>query len=102
MRKSIIRLATTDGDGTPVQAKAAILRELAERLDRPNSFAKGQIIAASRTGCFPTMASLAIVTAVLPTPVFDLTETSSASPYFQGALTLVLGITKVHARPAFR
>jgi hypothetical protein len=32
------------------------------------------------------------VTAVLQTVLFDLSETSAASPYFQEALTLVIGI----------
>jgi hypothetical protein len=45
MGKPILGLAATGGDGTPVQAMAAILKELAERLDAPNSFGKGQIVA---------------------------------------------------------
>ena len=45
MGKPILGLAATGGDGTPVQAMAAILKELAERLDTPNSFGKGQIVA---------------------------------------------------------
>lgn len=95
MRKPILGLAATGGDGTPVQAMAAILKELAERLDAPNSFAKGQIVGwkpGLKNRMFPEYGEPAIVTAVLPTPVFDLTEASAASPYFQEALTLVIGI----------
>ncbi len=78
-----------------MQAMAAILKELAERLDLPNSFAKGQIVTwkpGLKNRMFPDYNEPAIVTAVLPTPIFDLTETSAASPYFQEALTLVIGI----------
>lgn len=95
MQNPTIRLAVTGGNGTPMQAMAAILKELAERLDSPNSFAKGQIVTwkpGLKNRMFPDYNEPAIVTAVLPTPIFDLTETSAASPYFQEALTLVIGI----------
>ena len=95
MRKPILGLAATGGYGTPVQAMAAILKELAERLDVPNSFEKGQIVSwkpGLKNRMFPEDGEPAIVTSVLPTPVFDLTETSAASPYFQEALTLVIGV----------
>ena len=78
-----------------MQAMAAILKELAERLDVPNSFAKGQIVTwkpGLKNRMFPNYGEPAIVTAVLPTPIFDPTETSAASPYFHEALTLVIGI----------
>jgi hypothetical protein len=94
-KKPTIGLVATDGRATPHEAIAAKLKELAERLDGPNSFAKGQIVAwkpGLKNRMFPEYGEPAIVTAVLPTPVFDLTETSSASPYFQEALTLVIGI----------
>jgi hypothetical protein len=95
MRKPTVRLATTGGAGTPMEAMAAKLKELARRLDMPNSFEKGQIVAwkaGLKNRMFPDYGEPAIVTAVLPTPVFDAAETSSASPYFQEALTLVIGV----------
>jgi hypothetical protein len=88
-------LAATGDAGTPMQATTAILKELAERLDVPNSFTKGQIVTwklGLKNRVFPDYGEPAIVTAILPTPTFDLTETSAASPYFQEALTLVIGI----------
>ena len=78
-----------------MEAMAAILKELAERLDVPNSFAKGQFVSwkpGLKNRMFPDYGEPAIVITVLPTPVFDLSETSAASPYFQEALTLVIGI----------
>jgi hypothetical protein len=33
----------------------------------------------------------AIVTAVLPSPIFDPSEVAAASPYFQEPLTLIIG-----------
>ena len=72
-----------------MEAMAAKLKELAGRLDVPNSFEKGQIVAwkpGLKNRMFPEDGEPAIVTSVLPTPVFDLTETSAASPYFQEAL----------------
>jgi hypothetical protein len=95
MGKPIIRLATTGGVGSPMEAMAAKLKELAGRLDVPNSFEKGQIVAwkpGLKNRMFPEDGEPAIVTSVLPTPVFDLTETSAASPYFQEALSLVIGV----------
>jgi hypothetical protein len=95
MRKPVIRLAATGGEGSPMEAMAAILKELAERLDVPNSFEKGQIVSwkpGLKNRMFPEYGEPAIVTSLLQTPVFDLSETSAASPYFHEALTLVIGI----------
>ena len=95
MGKPIIRLAATGGLGTPMEAMAAKLKELAGRLDAPSFFERGQIVSwkpGLKNRMFPDYGEPAIVTNVLPTPIFDLTETSAASPYFQEALTLVIGI----------
>ena len=81
MRRPTIGLVATDRRATPHEAIATKLKELAERLDSPKSFAKGQIVAwkpGLKNRMFPEYGEPAIVTAVLPTPVFDLTETSSA------------------------
>jgi len=40
----------------------------------------------------PRYGEPAIVTAVLPAPVYDPDEASSASPYFQEPLSIVVGV----------
>ena len=40
---------------------------------------------------FPDYGEPAIVTAVLPNPVFHPSETAAAGPYFQEPLTLIIG-----------
>jgi hypothetical protein len=42
MRKPTVRLATTGGAATPMEATGTKLKELARRLDMPNSFEKGK------------------------------------------------------------
>jgi hypothetical protein len=65
--------------------------ELAERMDQFHSFGKGQFV---KNRKFPDYGEPAIVTAVLPTPIFDPGEITAASPYFQEPLSFVLGIYK--------
>jgi hypothetical protein len=70
------------------------LEELASRLDKVNVFTKGQIVKwkpGLKNRRFPDYGEPAIVTAVLPDPIFDPSEDASASPYFQEPLTVVIG-----------
>ena len=89
-----IRLATAEASA-PEEALMEKLKELAERLDERHSFVKGQFVqwkAGLKNRKFPDYGEPAIVTAVLPAPIFDPSESSAASPYFQEPLTLVIGM----------
>lgn len=71
------------------------LKELASRLHQPSDFARGQFVRwkpGLKNRASPDYDEPAIVTDVLPTPVFDLTEASAGSPYFHEPLTLVIGV----------
>ncbi len=92
-----IRLATASDAPAPMQAMAAKLKALYDRLDAPSSFAKGQLVVwkpGLKNRMAPDYGEPAIVSAVLSAPVFDASETSAASPYFQEPLTLVIGIRR--------
>jgi hypothetical protein len=63
-------------------------------LDHFHAFAKGQFISWNpglKNRKFPDYGEPAIVTAVLPIPIFDSSEIAAASPYFQEPLTLIIG-----------
>jgi len=89
-----IHLADNPQAGTPAELCCHKLKELADRLDQFHAFAKGQFVK-WKTGLknrkFPDYGEPAIVSAVLPSPVFDPSETAAASPYFQEPLTLIIG-----------
>ena len=89
-----LRLAADADETAPTQALKAKLRELTERLGEHNVFVVGQFVMwkpGLKNRKIPEYGEPAIVTAVLATPVFDPSEASAASPYFQEALTLVIG-----------
>lgn len=91
---SAIRLADETQTENPVTIQKQKLRMLAERIDSHNSFIKGQFVQwkpGLKNRKFPENGEPAIVTAVLPMPIFDPAETSAASPYFAEPLTLVIG-----------
>ena len=91
---SAIRLADETLTENPVTIQKQKLRMLAERIDSHNSFIKGQFVQwkpGLKNRKFPENGEPAIVTAVLPMPIFDPAETSAASPYFAEPLTLVIG-----------
>jgi hypothetical protein len=95
MRSSTTIRLVTASDPATMQGMAAKLTALAERLDTPNSFEKGQIVfwkPGLRNRAFPEYGEAVIVRAVLPRPVFDKSVDCAASPYFQEPLTLVIGI----------
>jgi hypothetical protein len=70
------------------------IKELFDRLHRPNRFAKGQLVKwkpGLRNKAFPDYGEPAIVMAVLADAVFDASENSAASPYFREPLTIIIG-----------
>jgi hypothetical protein len=82
---------------SPTELHQYKLKELAERLDQFHSFAKGQFVKwkpGLKNRKFPDYGEPAIVTAVLPSAIFDPGEATAGSPYFQEPLSLVLGIFK--------
>ncbi|MBV1700607.1 MAG: hypothetical protein KGQ46_02160 [Hyphomicrobiales bacterium] len=92
-----IRLADGPLADNPVEIHKRMLSELAGRLDHNNVFSKGQFVMwkpGLKNRKFPDYGEPVIVTAVLPTPMFDPSENAAASPYFQEPLTLVIGLVR--------
>ena len=90
-----IRLADGPGSEDPAEARKEMLKELASRLDQHHVFAKGQIVvwkAGLKNKLRPDYGEPAIITGIYPSPVYDQTEVSSASPYFHEPLSLVIGV----------
>ena|SRR5271157_4253060 len=90
-----IRLADGPASDDPAEARKRMLKELAGRLDQHHAFAKGQSVvwkAGLKHKVLPDYGEPAIVTGVYPSPIYDQTEGSSASPYFQEPLSLVIGV----------
>ena len=91
----VLRVADEPGTDDPAGVRKRILKQLADRLDRHHAFVKGQFIAwkpGLKNRGLPHYGEPAIVTAVLPIPVFDRSEVSAGSPYFQEPLSIVIGI----------
>ncbi len=90
----VLRVADEPGTDDPAEVRKRMLKQLAERLDQHHAFAKGQFVVwkpGLKNRKFPDYGEPSIVTAVLPSPVFDPSETSAATPYFQEPLTIVIG-----------
>lgn len=90
-----IRLADCVGGQSAAELRARQLKELAKRLNQANDFARGQFVRwkpGLKNRMSPDYDEPAIVTDVLSSPVFDMTEASAGSPYFGEALTLVIGV----------
>jgi hypothetical protein len=90
-----IRLAEDQKIASPAELHQYKLKELAERLDQFHSFTKGKFVKwkpGLKNRKFPDYGEPAIVTAVLPSSIFDPGEVTACSPYFQEPLTFVLGI----------
>jgi len=90
-----LRLADVANIASPTEHHRHKLKELSERLDLFHSFTKGQFVKwkpGLKNRRFPDYGEPAIVTAVLPSAIFDPGEITAASPYFQEPLTVVLGI----------
>ncbi len=89
----VLRVADEPGTDDPAEVRKRILKQLADRLDEHHAFVKGQFVAwkpGLKNRKFPDYGEPSIVTAVLPSPIFDQSETA-ASPYFQEPLTIVIG-----------
>jgi hypothetical protein len=89
-----IRLAEGPQADTPAELCCRKLKELSDRLDQFDTLGKGQFVkwkSGLKNRKFPDYGEPAIVTAVLPCPVFDPSEGSSASPCFQEPLSIIIG-----------
>jgi hypothetical protein len=70
------------------------VKELFDRLNKPNRFKKGQFVKwkpGLRNKAFPDYGEAAIVMAVLAEAIFDPRENSASSPYFREPLTMIIG-----------
>ena len=90
----LLRVADEPGTDDPAGVRKRILKQLADRLDQHHAFVKGQFVAwkpGLKNRKFPDYGEPAIVIAVMSSPIFDQSEISAGSPYFQEPLTLVIG-----------
>ena len=95
-RNSAIRLAN-DQEADIVEICQRKLKELADRLDQYHAFSKGQLMKwkpGLKNRKFPEYGEPTIITAVLPSPIFDPSEGAAASPYFQEPLSIVIGMCR--------
>jgi hypothetical protein len=70
------------------------IKELFDRLHKPNRFATGQFVkwkAGLRNKAFPHYSEAAIVMAVLTDAICNPSENSASSPYFREPLTVIIG-----------
>ena len=91
----VLHLADGPERDDPAEARKRTLKQLADRLDEPHVFAKGQFVAwkaGLKNKSRPDYGEPAIVTGVYPAPIYDQSEVSAGSPYFQEPLTLVIGL----------
>jgi hypothetical protein len=89
-----IHLAQNPQADTPAELCCRKLKEVSDRLDQFHAFGRGRFVkwkSGLKNRKFPDYGEPAIVTAVLPSPVFDPSEVSSASPYFQEPLSIIIG-----------
>ena len=92
-----LRLLSSKTDGGPLAEHVRRLSELADALDKPHAFRKGQLVrwkAGLKNRAVPAYNEAALVREVLAAPVFDTCEAASCagSPYFGEPLTLVLAM----------
>ncbi len=91
----VLHLAEAAGKERPADARKRMLRELVGRLNEHHSFVTGQFVvwkAGLKNKLYPDYGEPVIVTGVYPSAVYDGTEVSSSSPYYQEPLTLVIGV----------
>lgn len=90
----VVRIVDDQSGGDAHQLHMRKLAELANRLDRQESFSKGQFLKWKPGLKNKTIAEYrepVIVRSVLPTPVFDHSVESANSVYFQEPLTILIG-----------
>ena len=91
----VLHLADGPGNDDPAEARKRMLKQLADRLDDHHVFSKGQFVVwkpGLKNKVLPDYGEPAIVTGVYPSPIYDQSESSSGSPYFQEPLSLAIGI----------
>jgi hypothetical protein len=96
-KHSTLQLVPSGTDEGPTAAQWRQLAELANAMDRPHTFRKGQIVrwkAGLKNRTIPAYNEAAIVREILETPVFDMCETAkcAGSANFGEPLNLVLAI----------
>lgn len=92
---SIIDLATSVQSDTPAASHCNRLGEVSERLNTEHKFSVGQFVRwkpGLKNRTFPDYGEPAIVRSILPSPIFDSSETSACSPYFQEPLSIIIGV----------
>ena len=92
-----VRLLSSKTDGDPSAEHVLRLAELANAMDKPRTFRKGQLVrwkAGLKNRAAPAYNEAVLVREILAVPVFDACEASSCagSPYFGEPLTLVLAL----------
>lgn len=97
MKHNALQLLPSGTDEGPTAAHWRRLAELANAMDRPHTFRKGQLVrwkAGLKNRKIPAYNEAAIIREIPDTPVFDTCETASCagSPYFGEPLNLVLAI----------
>jgi len=92
-----IRLLSSNPDDDSSAERVRQLSELADAIDKPHIFHKGQLVrwkAGLKNRAAPAYNEAVLVREILAAPVFDTCEASSCagSPYFGEHLTLVLAL----------
>jgi hypothetical protein len=96
-RHKPVRLLSSKTNGDPSAEHVLRLAELADAMDKPRTFRKGQLVrwkAGLKNRPVPAYNEAALVREVLAVPIFDTCEAASCagSPYFGEPRTLVLAI----------
>jgi hypothetical protein len=92
-----VRLLSSNPEGDSHTERVRQLSELADAMDKPHIFHKGQLVrwkAGLKNRAAPAYNEAVLVREILAGPIFDTCEASSCAgtPYFGEPLTLVLGL----------
>lgn len=92
-----VQLLPSGANEGPAVEQGRRLAELADAMDTPHTFRKGQFVtwkAGLKNRASPAYNEVAVIREVLAAPVFDACDQASCagSPYFGEPLTLVLAI----------
>jgi hypothetical protein len=91
----LVQVLPSGTEDDPSAEHARRLTELADAMDRPHIFEKGQLVrwkVGLKNRAAPAYNEAAIVREVLGSPVYDTCEKCAGSQYFGEPLTLVLAI----------
>lgn len=89
-----VHLADASQTDAPGELRRRRLKELAVQLSQCYPFRKGQFVQwkpGLKNRNLPDYGEPAIITAVMPGPIFDPSENAEAGPYFHEPLTLIIG-----------